>query len=125
MVTPNSRLLAVGARATVATKFPRYNRDLTTNSGLSLRHRLDVRTISTTNGPLILSRHHRPSITPKHVNISKIQVRALSFSTIPKLFFHAMRIPVAGVTAGAAGLTYANYKLGGQLNFSNIFNSDY
>ncbi|KAG9288312.1 hypothetical protein G9A89_021343 [Geosiphon pyriformis] len=77
---------------------------------------------------LLLGHNYRPSIIYKKrrpaLAVTKFQVRDLSFTTIPRFIFHAMRIPVAGVTAGAAGLTYANYKLGDIANKSqNWLNS--
>ncbi|KAI0311910.1 P-loop containing nucleoside triphosphate hydrolase protein [Amylostereum chailletii] len=39
-----------------------------------------------------------------------IHARALSYSSIPRFVARAFRIPIAGATVGAGGLTYANYK---------------
>jgi hypothetical protein len=39
-----------------------------------------------------------------------MHARALSYSSIPRFVFRAFRVPAAGATVGAGGLTYANYK---------------
>ncbi|CAG8777954.1 1155_t:CDS:2, partial [Racocetra fulgida] len=64
--------------------------------------------------PLLFSLNQR---YPSHVRrqeliaLKDLQARSFAFSTIPRFILHAMRIPVAGVTVGVGGLTYANYKL--------------
>lgn len=45
-----------------------------------------------------------------------MHVRALSYSTIPRIIARAFRVPVAGATVGAGALGYANYKIEGQLS---------
>ncbi|THH03205.1 hypothetical protein EW145_g6443 [Phellinidium pouzarii] len=40
----------------------------------------------------------------------RMHVRALSYSTIPKVLVRAFRVPIAGATVGAGALGYANYK---------------
>ncbi|KAF8632262.1 hypothetical protein AX15_002007 [Amanita polypyramis BW_CC] len=72
--------------------------------------------------------HHqrpsRPQFTTFHVNgslrrwsntqtltsLRHTHVRAISYSSIPKFVARAFRVPIAGATIGAGGLTYANYK---------------
>ncbi|VDB83809.1 unnamed protein product [Peniophora sp. CBMAI 1063] len=39
-----------------------------------------------------------------------IHARALSYSSIPRFVARAFRVPIAGATIGAGGITYANYK---------------
>ena len=43
-----------------------------------------------------------------------IHARALSYSSIPRFVARAFRVPIAGATVGAGGLTYANYKFEGE-----------
>jgi hypothetical protein len=67
--------------------------------------------------------HHRPTfynnVQSKRSlptgGIGGSQVRAISFTSVPRFVLHAMRIPAAGVTVGVGGLTYANYKLNGKM----------
>ena len=42
-----------------------------------------------------------------------VHVRAISYSTIPRVLFKAFRVPVAGATVGAGALGYINYKIDG------------
>ncbi|KAF8626418.1 hypothetical protein AX17_006584 [Amanita inopinata Kibby_2008] len=39
-----------------------------------------------------------------------VHVRAISYASIPRFVARAFRVPIAGATVGAGGLTYANYK---------------
>lgn len=48
--------------------------------------------------------------------LRRMHVRALSYSTIPRIIARAFRVPVAGATVGAGALGYANYKIEGQLS---------
>ncbi|CAG8562250.1 7227_t:CDS:2 [Ambispora gerdemannii] len=94
-------------------------------------HRRRTLITSSSSQLLVGQKYHRPKILHhSHKNGSGManprlqQVRSISFTTIPRFLYHAMRIPVAGVTAGAAGLTYANYKIGDLANKSqNWLNS--
>ena len=43
----------------------------------------------------------------------RVHVRAISYSTIPRVLLKAFRVPVAGATVGAGALGYINYKLEG------------
>ena len=45
----------------------------------------------------------------------QIHARAISYSSIPRFVARAFRVPIAGATVGAGGLTYANYKYEGTL----------
>nr|ASF90246.1 hypothetical protein SPAR05795 [Bartheletia paradoxa] len=45
--------------------------------------------------------------------------RAISFTSLPRFIGRAMRIPAAGIGAGAGALGYANYQLEGVRNKSN------
>lgn len=47
-------------------------------------------------------------------SLRHIHARAISYSSIPKFVARAFRVPVAGVTIGAGGLGYANYKFEGE-----------
>ncbi|CAK5269211.1 unnamed protein product [Mycena citricolor] len=51
-------------------------------------------------------RYARPSPVP----FRNVHVRAISYSSIPRFVARAFRVPIAGVTVGAGGLGYANYK---------------
>lgn len=55
-------------------------------------------------------RQIRRSFTPASVKPRHIHARAISYSSIPRFVFRAFRVPAAGATIGAGGLTYANYK---------------
>ena len=44
----------------------------------------------------------------------RLHVRALSYASIPRFVARAFRVPIAGVTIGAGGFGYANYKFEGQ-----------
>ena len=57
-----------------------------------------------------LRHHYAPSPAIRHVH-----VRALSYSSIPRFMLRALRVPIGAATAGAGGLTYANYKFEGVL----------
>lgn len=56
---------------------------------------------------------------PRHRNVPppsflrRLHVRALSYSSIPRFVARAFRVPIAGVTIGAGGFGYANYKFEG------------
>ncbi|CAG8502451.1 10083_t:CDS:2, partial [Acaulospora colombiana] len=67
---------------------------------------------SKTKNSLLLSQNHRPSNV--YPQLKATSVRSFGISTIPRFILHAMRIPVAGVTVGVGGLTYANYKFNGR-----------
>ncbi len=49
-----------------------------------------------------------------------MNARGLSYASIPKIVARAFRIPIAGATIGAGGLTYANYKFEGVLAISAL-----
>ncbi|ORX34221.1 hypothetical protein BD324DRAFT_637151 [Kockovaella imperatae] len=48
-----------------------------------------------------------------HDQITKMQTRHLSFSTIPRMMARAFKVPLYGAAIGAGGFGYANYKLEG------------
>ncbi|KAH0833107.1 P-loop containing nucleoside triphosphate hydrolase protein [Lanmaoa asiatica] len=60
-------------------------------------------TLHTAN-PLRLRRREVPS------SLRRLHVRAISYSSIPRFVARAFRVPIAGVTIGAGGFGYANYK---------------
>ncbi|KAG9315063.1 P-loop containing nucleoside triphosphate hydrolase protein [Chiua virens] len=51
----------------------------------------------------------RPPI-PQFPPPRRLHVRAISYSSIPRFVARAFRVPIAGVTIGAGGFGYANYK---------------
>lgn len=53
-------------------------------------------------------RHVPPPAFLRHIH-----VRALSYASIPRFVARAFRVPIAGITIGAGGLGYANYKFEG------------
>ncbi|SNX83791.1 probable MGM1 - Mitochondrial GTPase related to dynamin [Melanopsichium pennsylvanicum] len=55
---------------------------------------------------------HDPAFT-KHINASArgMHVRAISFNSVPKAAFRAVRLPAYGLAAGGGALAYANYKV--------------
>jgi hypothetical protein len=55
-------------------------------------------------------RHGRKSLSSSHAMLRYMHARAISYSTIPRFVLRAFRVPAAGATIGAGGLTYANYK---------------
>ncbi len=48
------------------------------------------------------------------LNVRRVHVRALSYSSIPRFVLRAFRVPVGAATVGAGGFTYANYKFEGE-----------
>ena len=52
---------------------------------------------------------------PNAQSFRRIHVRALSYSTIPRVLARAFRVPIAGATIGAGALSYANYKIEGEI----------
>ena len=57
--------------------------------------------------------HARLPLAQSHA-LRHVHVRAISFSSLPKFAARAFRLPVAGATAGAGALGYANYKYEGE-----------
>ncbi|KAI0346290.1 hypothetical protein BDW22DRAFT_1388335 [Trametopsis cervina] len=53
--------------------------------------------------------------------IRHVHIRALSYSSIPRFMLRALRVPIGAATAGAGGLTYANYKFEEVRKRSNEF----
>ncbi|KAG5220112.1 dynamin GTPase mgm [Salix suchowensis] len=51
--------------------------------------------------------------TPSPAALRHMHVRAISYSSIPRFVARAFRVPIAGMTVGAGGLGYANYKFEG------------
>lgn len=43
--------------------------------------------------------------------------RGISYGAIPRFMLRAFRVPIAGATIGAGGLTYANYRFEGMCFF--------
>jgi hypothetical protein len=59
----------------------------------------------------------RPMILPRapiRPPTRTLHVRAISFSTIPRMVARAFRIPAYGAAIGAGGVGYASYKLEGE-----------
>ncbi|KAH8118158.1 P-loop containing nucleoside triphosphate hydrolase protein [Phellopilus nigrolimitatus] len=48
--------------------------------------------------------------SPYSQPLRRMHIRALSYSTIPKVLGRAFKVPIAGATVGAGALGYANYK---------------
>lgn len=67
-----------------------------------------------------LRHHYAPSPAIRHVH-----VRALSYSSIPRFMLRALRVPIGAATAGAGGLTYANYKFEGAHCVSQYVSDSY
>ena len=66
--------------------------------------------ISSFNSPL---RPRQGVFPPYSLSSRRMHVRALSYSSIPRLVARAFRVPIAGATVGAGALGYANYKFEG------------
>ena len=49
-----------------------------------------------------------------------MHVRAISYSSIPRLVARAFRVPIAGATIGAGGFGYANYRFEGICDFQRL-----
>lgn len=49
-----------------------------------------------------------------------VHVRAISFSTIPRMVARAFRVPLYGAAVGAGGVGYASYKLEGRFNLRKL-----
>lgn len=65
----------------------------------------------------ILAPPTRPIITarpPLSSPSRDLHVRAISFSTIPRMVARAFRVPLYGAAVGAGGVGYASYKLEGE-----------
>jgi hypothetical protein len=58
-----------------------------------------------TSAPALRRRGYGALKAARHMH-----VRALSYSSVPRFVLRAFRVPAAGATIGAGGLTYANYK---------------
>ncbi|EPQ54387.1 hypothetical protein GLOTRDRAFT_14077, partial [Gloeophyllum trabeum ATCC 11539] len=63
-------------------------------------------TLLTSNGTRTRQRPGSPHVAA----LRHMHVRALSYASIPKFVLRAFRVPIAGATIGAGGVTYANYK---------------
>lgn len=61
----------------------------------------------------------RPRYAPP-INARHVHIRAFSYSSIPRFVLRAFRVPAAAATAGAGGLTYANYKFEGTSTCSHF-----
>ncbi|KXN88474.1 Protein msp1, mitochondrial [Leucoagaricus sp. SymC.cos] len=64
----------------------------------------------TSNTFLASNSLRRRYTTNTPTSLRAIQVRQLSYSSIPRFVLRAFRVPIAGATVGAGGLGYANYK---------------
>lgn len=60
--------------------------------------------------PSTALRYAKRSTSPASGKLRYMHARAISYSSIPRFVFRAFRVPAAGATIGAGGLTYANYK---------------
>ncbi|KAI0697969.1 P-loop containing nucleoside triphosphate hydrolase protein [Cytidiella melzeri] len=77
----------------------------------SRRHLEPVRPVHRQFNTLLTSKSPRFRPQNAHGNpIRHVHIRALSYSSIPRFMLRAMRVPIGAATAGAGGLTYANYK---------------
>lgn len=71
-------------------------------------------------GPLRRSLVHPPArpVVRQRVALAsparQMHVRAISFSTIPRMVARAFRVPLYGAAVGAGGVGYASYKLEGE-----------
>lgn len=54
----------------------------------------------------------RPIRVPP-ASLRRLHARAISYASIPRFVARAFRVPIAGVTIGAGGFGYANYKFEG------------
>ncbi|RSH92606.1 dynamin-like GTPase mgm1 [Saitozyma podzolica] len=76
--------------------------------------------------PRVLLSSTRPALArrlPLTLPSRNVHVRAISFSTIPRMMARAFRVPLYGAAIGAGGFGYANYKLEGVRNAtSEMFN---
>ena len=57
--------------------------------------------------------HARLPLAKSHA-LRHVHIRAISYSSLPKFAARALRLPIAGATAGAGALGYANYKYEGE-----------
>jgi hypothetical protein len=60
-----------------------------------------------------LTRPRPRYVSLNHAGLRYIHARAISYTSIPRFVARAFRVPIAGATVGAGGLTYANYKFEG------------
>ena len=65
-------------------------------------------------------RRHSPLLSSSSrihpVSLRPARTRSISYSSIPRFVAQVFRVPIAGVTVGAGGLVYADYKFGGTLS---------
>jgi hypothetical protein len=54
--------------------------------------------------------HLHPRSASSLAPFRRVKARGLSYASIPRIVARAFRVPIAGVTIGAGGFTYANYK---------------
>ncbi|KAI0783606.1 P-loop containing nucleoside triphosphate hydrolase protein [Abortiporus biennis] len=81
-----------------------YSSSRTPSSYASIQSR-NLSTLLTNQSLRLRSRYATNPIPLRYVH-----ARAMSYSSIPRFMLRAFRVPIAGATAGAGGLTYANYK---------------
>lgn len=79
-----------------------------------LRSSLPPRVLLSSTRPALA---RRLPLTPPSRNV---HVRAISFSTIPRMMARAFRVPLYGAAIGAGGFGYANYKLEGGLRSGTV-----
>ncbi|KAF9778949.1 P-loop containing nucleoside triphosphate hydrolase protein [Thelephora terrestris] len=95
-----------------------HQRSLATTSGsgvgkISARELKYLRPPSRQYSSLLSSSSNRTrarSLRSGQTLFRQIHARAISYSSIPRIVARAFRVPIAGATVGAGGLTYANYK---------------
>ena len=98
-----------------------HQRSLAATSGvgkISARELKYLRPASRQYSSLLLSgsRARPRGLRPAQALFRQIHARAISYSSIPRFVARAFRVPIAGATVGAGGLTYANYKYEGTLS---------
>ena len=98
-----------------------HQRSLATTSGvskISARELKYLRPASRQYSSLLSSSSNRArskGLRSGQALFRQIHARAISYSSIPRFVARAFRVPIAGATVGAGGLTYANYKYEGTL----------
>lgn len=86
-----------------------YGLDATRRQATSRSTHREFNTLLTSSSLRTRMRAGTPPFPHRHVHI-----RALSYSSIPRFFLRAFRVPIAGATVGLGGFTYANYKVEGE-----------
>lgn len=84
------------------------------NTPAQSRRLLEARLLGQRSNTFLTSHSLRRRYTTTSLaSLPAVQIRSLSYASIPRFVLRAFRVPIAGATVGAGGLGYANYKFEG------------